>query len=83
MLWWKHCRHLAGPELPTDGLREIVVYVDASGDDATLSLLLIRSRHKTLSFRFEPPAAWRRRVPPRDGKTYRFRVVRASFDATK
>jgi hypothetical protein len=20
MLWWKHCRHLAGPELPADGL---------------------------------------------------------------
>jgi hypothetical protein len=25
MMWWKHGRHLAGPELPTDGLHEIVV----------------------------------------------------------
>jgi hypothetical protein len=82
MLWWKHCRHLAGPELPTDGLNEIVVRLEA-GDDAGIGLRLVRSRHKTLSFRFEPPAAWRRRVPPRDGKTYRFQVVRASYDAMK
>ena len=82
MMWWKHCRHLAGPELPTDGLNECVVRLEG-GDDAGIGLRLVRSRHKTLSFRFEPPAAWRRRVPPRDGKTYRFHVVRASFDATK
>ena len=47
-----------------------------------MSLRLVRSRHKTLSFRFEPPAAWRPRIPPRDGKTYPFRVLRATFDAT-
>ena len=84
MMWWKHCRHLAGPDLPTDGLDEIVVRLDAPGDDETTMLLrLVRSRHKTLSFRFEPPAAWRLRVPPRDGKTYPFRVVRAVFDAAR
>jgi predicted RNase H-like nuclease len=82
MMWWKHCRHLSGPELPADGLHEIVVRLDED-DDATMSLRLVRSRHKTLSFRFEPPAAWRPRVPPRDGKTYPFRVLRATFDATK
>jgi predicted RNase H-like nuclease len=82
MMWWKHCRHLAGPELPIDGLHELVVRLDAAGDDdAAMSLRLVRSRHKTLSFRFEPPAAWRPRVPPRDGKTYPFRVLRATFDA--
>jgi predicted RNase H-like nuclease len=81
MMWWKHCRHLSGPELPIDGLHEIVVRLDAEGDDeATMSLRLVRSRHKTLSFRFEPPAAWRPRVPPRDGKTYPFRVLRAVFE---
>jgi hypothetical protein len=81
MLWWKHCRHLAGPELPSDGLNEIVVRLDTQGDDdATKNLRLVRSRHKTLSFRFEPPSAWRTRVAPRDGKTYPFRVLRATFD---
>ena len=84
MMWWKHCRHLAGPELPTDGLHEIVVRLDSPGDDdQTMSLRLVRSRHKTLSFRFEPPAAWRLRVPPRDGKTYPFRVLRAVFEASR
>jgi hypothetical protein len=82
MMWWKHCRHVAGPELPTDGLNEIVVRLDGGdGDGGSTSLRLVRSRHKTLSFRFEPPSAWRPRVPPRDGKTYPFRVLRASFDA--
>ncbi len=82
MMWWKHCRHLSGPELPSEGLHQLVVRLDSAGDDdATLSLILVRSRHKTLSFRFEPPAAWRPRVPPRDGKTYPFRVLRAVFDA--
>jgi len=82
MMWWKHCRHLAGPELPTDGLRELVVRLDGSGGvDAAMNLRLMRSRHKTLSFRFEPPSAWRLRVPPRDGKTYPFRILRAAFDA--
>ena len=84
MMWWKHCRHLAGPELPTDGLHEIVVRLDSPSDDKTvMNLRLVRSRHKTLSFRFEPPAAWRLRVPPRDGKTYPFRVMRAVFDAAR
>lgn len=82
MLWWKHCRHLAGPELPADGLNEIVVRLETQGDDdASKNLRLVRSRHKTLSFRFEPPAAWRLRIPPRDGKTYPFRVLRATFDS--
>ena len=84
MMWWKHCRHLAGPELPTDGLNEIVVRLESPRRRRpTMSLRLVRSRHKTLSFRFEPPAAWRLRVPPRDGKTYPFRVMRATFDAAK
>ncbi len=84
MMWWKHCRHLAGPELPTDGLHEIVVRLDSRSDEeANIHLRLVRSRHKTLSFRFEPPAAWRLRVPPRDGKTYPFRVMRAVFDAAR
>jgi len=83
MMWWKHCRHLAGPEVPADGLQEIVVRLD--GDDArgTSGLRLVRSRHRTLSFRFEPPSAWRLRVAPRDGKTYPFRVLRAVFDAAR
>ncbi len=84
MMWWKHCRHLAGPELPADGLHEIVVELDGSPDeDAAMSLRLVRSRHRTLSFRFEPPSAWRLRVPPRDGKTYPFRVLRATFEAVR
>ncbi len=84
MMWWKHCRHLSGPELPSDGLHELVVRLDsAGGDEATLSLRLVRSRHKTLSFRFEPPTAWRPRVPPRDGKTYPFRVLRAVYEAAR
>jgi hypothetical protein len=81
MLWWKHCRHLSGPELPAHGLHELVVRLDfPEDDDSTLSLILVRSRHKTLSFRFEPPAGWRPRVPPRDGKTYPFRVLRAVYE---
>jgi hypothetical protein len=84
MMWWKHCRHLAGPELPTDGLHEIVVRLESPRhDESSISLRLVRSRHKTLSFRFEPPSAWRLRVPPRDGKTYPFRVMRAVFDAAR
>jgi len=81
MLWWKHCRHLAGPDLPIEGLDEMVVRLDADGGDATLRL--VRSRHKTLSFRFEPPQSWRTRIAPRDGKTYGFRVLRAVFEAGK
>jgi hypothetical protein len=82
MLWWKHCRHLDGPALPVEGLREIVVQLGREEDlGGRASLLrLLRSRHRTLSFRFDPPAAWRARVPTRDGKTYAFRVVRAVFE---
>ena len=84
MMWWKHCRHLSGPELPAEGLQELVVLLDAQRDaPSTLTLIFVRSRHKTLSFRFEPPAAWRPVVPPRDGKTYGFRVLRAVFDAAR
>jgi len=25
MMWWKHCRHLSGPRLPTEGLIELTV----------------------------------------------------------
>ena len=81
MMWWKHCRHLSGPELPSDGLHELVVRLATpDDDDSTLSLILVRSRHKTLSFRFEPQIAWRARVSPRDGKTYPFRVLRAVYE---
>jgi predicted RNase H-like nuclease len=78
MLWWKHCRHLSGPPLPTDGLHELAVTLD--GDREAAPLHLIRSRHRTLSFRFEPPAAWRGHLPTRDGRTYSFRVSRAVYD---
>ena len=84
MMWWKHCRHLSGPELPSQGLHELVVRLATpDDDDSSLSLILVRSRHKTLSFRFEPPVAWRARVSPRDGKTYPFRVLRAVYDAAR
>ena len=84
MMWWKHCRHLAGPEVPVEGLQEIFVRLE-SGDGASGApgLRLVRSRHRTLSFRFEPPSAWRARLAPRDGKTYPFRVLRAVFDAAR
>ena len=49
-------------------------------DERPSPLRLVRSRHRTLSFRFEPPASWRARVPTRDGKTYAFRVVRAVYE---
>jgi hypothetical protein len=79
MLWWKHCRHLAGPSLPTEGLHELVVLIGSDPENAT-PLKLQRSRHQTLSFRFEPPAAWRARVTTRDGRTYAFRVLRAVYE---
>jgi predicted RNase H-like nuclease len=79
MLWWKHCRHLAGPVLPTEGLQELVVVVGAAAEHEA-PLKLQRSRHQTLSFRFEPPTAWRAHVPTRDGKAYPFRVLRAVFE---
>ena len=79
MLWWKHCRHLSGPRLPTEGLAELVVMLREHGDDDT-PLRLIRSRHRTLSFRFDPPVRWRSHVPTRDGKTYPLRVLRAVYE---
>ena len=78
MLWWKHTRHLDGPEIPSEGLREMVVKLEAETDHAPLRLT--RSRHKTLSFRFEPPHTWRARIAPRDGRTYPFRVLRATYE---
>ena len=81
MMWWKHCRHLAGPALPTEGLVELVVTLgDESDDTPAPKLRLTRSRHRTLSFRFEPPATWRNHVPTRDGKSYAFRVLRATYE---
>ena len=82
MLWWKHCRHLSGPVLPLDGLEEMAVVLDAGeGAPERGTLRLVRSRHRTLSFRFEPPKAWRQRVPPRDGRVYPLRILRATFRA--
>lgn len=85
MLWWKHCRHLGGPELPTEGLHGLLVTLDdpATTGAAGVPLQLLRSRHRTLSFRFDPPAAWRSRIRTRDGRTYPFRVLRATFDAER
>jgi len=82
MLWWKHCRHLSGPVLPTEGLKELAVAIgrDAAAAEPGVALRLVRSRHRTLSFRFDPPNAWRARVPTRDGKTYPLRVLRATFE---
>ncbi len=83
MLWWKHCRHVGGPTVPIDGLRDLVVSLgkDAPEGERSPAVRLVRSRHRTLSFRFDSPAAWRGRVPTRDGRTYAFRVLRATFDA--
>jgi hypothetical protein len=83
MLWWKHCRHLTGPELPMEGLQELSVRLgrDDGGSDGGHALRLLRSRHKVLSFRFEPPAAWRGRIATRDGKAYAFQVIRATYEA--
>ena len=82
MLWWKHCRHLAGPTLPTEGLHELLVELgqDAPDGGQPSPLRLLRSRHQTLSFRFDPPAAWRERMSTRDGKVYPFRVLRAVYE---
>jgi hypothetical protein len=76
MMWWKHCRHLDGPRLPTQGLHELLVKVSSA------ELRLVRSRHRTLSFRFDPPTAWRKRIPTRDGKTYPFEVIRAVYETS-
>lgn len=79
MVWWKHCRHVDGPTLPTEGLHRLTVRLTRSGDAET-DLHLVRSRHRTLSYRFDPPEAWRKRVPTRDGKTYAFDVLRAQYE---
>jgi hypothetical protein len=79
MLWWKHTRHLEGPSLPTEGLSDLVISLGPGDGSDTSPLRLVRSRHRTLSFRFEPPGAWRARLPTRDGKTYPFRVLRATY----
>jgi len=79
MLWWKHCRHLAGPKMPVNGLQEIQVELDIEGAHAG-SLRLVRSRHQALSFRFDRPEAWRRHLPTRDNRTYPFRVLRAVYE---
>jgi len=78
MMWWKHMRHLAGPALVTEGLTELVIVL---GDqpDTDSRLKLVRSRHTTLSFRFAPPTAWRKLIATRDGKTYKFRILRATY----
>lgn len=82
MLWWKHCRHVGGPAIPTEGLRELTVTLAPHGPTDPAPLKLARSRHRTLSFRFEPPAAWRPRLPARDGRTYPFSVLRAVYETT-
>jgi len=80
MLWWKHCRHLSGPPLPVEGLQELKVQLGSEEDSDRPPLRLVRSRHRTLSFRFDPPDTWRLRLPTRDGKTYPMRVLRARYD---
>ena len=85
MVWWKHCRHLDGPELPEEGLQELVVRL-GPGDarsgpsEPAGGLRLMRSRHRVLSFRFDPPSVWRTRVATRDGRTYAFHVLRAVYE---
>jgi predicted RNase H-like nuclease len=83
MMWWKHCRHVSGPHLPTEGLSELVVTMETPlsiSPKNPSTLRLVRSRHRTLSFRFDPPQAWRQRVPTRDGQTYPFKVMRAVYE---
>jgi hypothetical protein len=83
MMWWKHCRHVTGPPLPTEGLIELLVELRKPGTEEIASsspLRLARSRHRTLSFRFDPPDVWRNHVPTRDGRTYPFTVLRAVYE---
>lgn len=80
MLWWKHCRHLAGPKMPVNGLREIQIELESEGPSPAAPLRLVRSRHRALSFRFDQPEAWRRHLPTRDNRTYPFRVLRAVYE---
>ena len=80
MLWWKHTRHVKGPSLPTEGLHEMTVKLGENGDDEDQPLRLVRSRHRTLSYRFEPPTSWRSLLSTRDGQTYHFQVLRAVYE---
>ncbi len=81
LLWWKRCRHLAGPRMPTEGLRELHVRLLGAAGEGGPPLRLVRSRHRTLSFRFEPHASWRARIRTRDGGIYRFEVLGAVYAA--
>lgn len=81
MLWWKHCRHLSGPTLPTEGLHEMHVQLGDPTQPDDRALRLTRSRHRTLSFRFDPPDSWRPHLPTRDGKVYPFRILRAVYES--
>jgi predicted RNase H-like nuclease len=82
MMWWKHCRHLSGPRIPTEGLIELLVELRPDdGSAASSPLRLARSRHTTLSFRFDPPDSWRCHAPTRDGRTYPFNIIRAVYEA--
>ncbi len=76
MLWWKRCRHVGGPVLPTEGLVELTVSLEGGAG----SLSLVRSRHAALSFRFDSPTAWRELMRPRDNRIYRFKVLRAAYE---
>jgi hypothetical protein len=82
MLWWKHCRHVSGPGLPTEGLCELSVRLGRFQDHDERPLRLVRSRHRTLSFRFDRPVAWRAQLPTRDGKVYSFRVLQAVYETS-
>ena len=88
MLWWKHCRHLDGPILPTEGLEELKVALfleeDAPDQEAQRHpLSLSRSRHKTLSFRFDAPGRWRETLSPRDGRTYKMQILKSVHRTTE
>ena len=78
MLWWKHCRHVEGPALPTEGLEEMKILLidDDRSTPSSHPLSLSRSRHKTLSFRFDAPNRWREHMSTRDGRSYTMRILR-------
>jgi predicted RNase H-like nuclease len=82
MLWWKHCRHIDGPTLPTEGLEELKVALflgetPPGNESVRHPLSLSRSRHKTLSFRFDAPGRWRETLSPRDGCTYKMQILKS------
>jgi len=82
MLWWKHARHLGGPPLVTEGLERMAVTLDGEGSENASPLFLVRSRHRTLSYRFDPPQAWRTRMSTRDQKVYTFSVILATYETS-